>query len=633
MITTGSPDRRRPLAVLSAIAVAASIGLSTPGFGQTGTTDRVGPPVRLLPQPGANRGPQPPAPEVQTLPAPAVERGVPATTPGAGNATTVAPAPADVETAVPQGIEVGALGAMDPSSIGLLDSPTDGSLGVGMWTGTPRTVIEQLLPKLPMATGSAVMHDLARRLLLTSAAVPSGTTSGPSLLAIRIERLAAGGMLSEVNQLLRLASPKLNDPALARARMNGLLLSGDNAGACDVARGMIEADADAIWQKVVAFCLALNGETARVELYAQLLRELGHEDAAFYSLLSALTNQPASPVDSLPSPLPLHLAMLRAARQAIPEDAVGEAEPMVLRAIATSPNATTELRLAAAERAAVQHALPVDALRQIYLGLRFTPEDRANALARAEQLPGPRSNALLLQVAQIESQPMGRATTIDAAQTAGGKSGQAELAARVYLPLLQDLEPTVELSWFASAAGRAAAAAGDMATAFAWLDSAQRHASLENEDAVRAVIALWPLVQVGDSERRLPYSDDVRQNWWKALQAWEAPERFALAQRYYTLLQALNYPLPEMAWEALYDGPLREAAPVATPALRFALSRASTEGRVGETVLLALLALGPGGPDRAGAVTLGDVVSALSNVGLSADAHAVAREAMLAARR
>lgn len=609
------------------------MSLSAPGYGQTGTTDRVGPPVRLLPQPGANRSQQPPAPEVQTLPAPAVEPAAPAPVPGASDAATAAPAPTDVETTVPQGIEVGALGAMDPSSIGLLDSPTDGSLGVGMWTGTPRTVIEQLLPKLPMATGSAVMHDLARRLLLTSAAVPSGTTSGPSLLAIRIERLAAGGMLSEVNQLLRLASPKLNDPALARARMNGLLLSGDNAGACDVARGMIEADADAIWQKVVAFCLALNGETAKVELYAQLLRELGHEDAAFYNLISALTNQPASPVGSLPSPLPLHLAMLRAARQAIPDDAVSEAQPMVLRSIATSPNAPTQLRLEAAERAAVQHALPVDALRQIYLGLRFTPEDRANALARAKQLPGPQSNALLLQVAQIESQPMGRARTIDAAQTAGGKSGQAELAAQVYLPLLQDLEPSVELSWFASAAGRATAAAGDMASAFAWLDSAQRHASLENADAVRAVIALWPVVQVGDPERRLPYSDEVRQNWWKALQAWEAPERFALAQRYYTLLQALNYPLPEVAWEALYEGPLRETAPVATPALRFALSRASTEGRVGETVLLALLALGPGGPAKAGAVTLGDVVSALSNVGLSDDAHAVAREAMLAQRR
>ncbi len=605
------------------------MGLSTPGFGQTGTTDRVGPPVRLLPQPGANRTRQAPAPEVQTLPAPSVERAAP----GADAAATPAPAPSDVETAVPQGIEVGALGAMDPSSIGLLDGPTDGGLGVGMWVGTPRTVIAQLLPKLPMATGSAVMHDLARRLLLTSAAVPSGATDGPSLLAIRIERLAAGGMLSEVNQLLRLASPKLNDPQLARARMNGLLLSGDNAGACDIARGMIEADADAIWQKVVAFCLALNGETAKVELYAQLLRELGHEDAPFYNLLSALTNQPASPVDSLPAPLPLHLAMLRAARQAIPEDAVSNAQPMVLRAIATSPNATTQLRLEAAERAAARHALPVDALRQIYLGLRFTPEDRANALARAKQLPGPQSNALLLQVAQIESQALGRARTIDAAQAAGGKSDQAELAARVYLPLLRDLEPTVELSWFAAAAGNAAAAAGDMAVAFAWLDSAQRHASLENADAVRAVIALWPVVQIGDAERRLPYSDEVRQNWWKALQAWEAPERFALAQRYYSLLQALNYPLPETAWEALYDGPLRETAPVATPALRFALSRASAEGRIGEAVLLALLALGPGGPAQAGALTLGDVVSALSDVGLTADAHAVAREAMLARRR
>lgn len=633
MITTGSRNRRRQLGAVAAVLIIAGAGMAMPAVGQTGTTDRVGPPVRLLPQPGVSRGQQPPAPEVQQLPAPSDQGAAPRTLPDVSETTTAAPAPADAAPAVPQGIEVGALGAMDPSSIGLLDSPAQGGLGVGMWAGTPRPVIERLLPKLPMATGSAVMHDLARRLLLTSAALPSGSPTGPSLLAVRIERLAAGGMLSEVNQLLRLASPSLNDPQLAQARMNGLLLSGDNAGACDIARDMIEADADAIWQKVVAFCLALNGETAKVELYAQLLRELGHEDQAFDRLLSALTDQPGPPVDSLPSPLPLHLAMLRAARQAIPADAVENAEPLVQRAIATSPNATTELRLEAAERAAARHALPVDALRQIYLGLRFTPEERANALARAEQEPGPRSNALLLQAAQIEAQAIGRARTIDAAQTAGGRNGHAELAARVYQPLLRELQPSIELSWFAAAAGRGAAAAGDMATAFAWLDSAQQHASLENPHAVRAVIALWPVVQIGDPDRRLPYSDEVRQNWWKALQAWEAPQRFALAQRYYSLLQALDYPLPQAAWEALYDGPLTETAPVATPAVRVALSRASAEGRVGEAVLLALLALGGGGPAQAGAVTLGDVVSALADVGLTADAHAVAREAMLARRR
>lgn len=609
------------------MAVIASAGAVSPGHGQTGTTDRVGPPVRLLPQPGANRGQQPPAPEVQTLPSVP-----PAAVPDAADGTTVAPPAADAETILKREIEVGALGAMDPSSVGLLDNRSQGGLGVGMWAGTPRPVIERLLPQLPMATGSAVMHDLARRLLLTSAAVPSGAASGPSLLAVRIERLAAGGMLAEVNQLLRLASPKLNDPQLARARMNGLLLSGDNAGACDIARSMVEADADPVWQKVVAFCLALNGETAKVELYAQLLRELGHQDDAFYRLLPALSDQAASPVDSLPSPSPLHLAMLRAARQAIPDDAVEDAQPMVLRAIATSPNATTLLRLKAAERAAARHALPVDALRQIYLSLRFSPEERANALARAERLPGPQSNALLLQVAQIESQPLSRARNIERALSTARKNEHAALAARVHLPLLQDLRPSVELSWFAATAGRAAAAAGDMGTAFAWLNSAQQHASLENPDAVRAVIALWPVVQIGDPDRRLPYGDEVRQNWWKALQAWEAPERFDLAQRYYALLQALDYPLPEAAWEALYAGPLRETAPIATPAVRLALSRASAEGRIGETVLLSLLVLGPGGPAQAGAVTLGDVVSALVKVGLVADAHAVAREAMLARR-
>ncbi|MBT4428585.1 MAG: antifreeze protein, partial [Rhodospirillaceae bacterium] len=54
------------------------------------------------------------------------------------------------------------------------------------------------------------------------------------------------------------------------------------------------------------------------------------------------------------------------------------------------------------------------------------------------------------------------------------------------------------------------------------------------------------------------------------------------------------------------------------------------DGRLGETVLLALLGLGAGGAENAGLNTLGEAVAALRAVGLDKDAQAVAVEAALA---
>jgi hypothetical protein len=101
------------------------------------------------------------------------------------------------------------------------------------------------------------------------------------------------------------------------------------------------------------------------------------------------------------------------------------------------------------------------------------------------------------------------------------------------------------------------------------------------------------------------------------------------ATREIPLLEALGYVIPPDAqWAAsattagvVPSGPAAEAL--------IALSRTSQEGRVGETVLNALVALGPGGPTRAQGQTVARVVKALMAVGLRSEARAIATEAVL----
>ena len=60
------------------------------------------------------------------------------------------------------------------------------------------------------------------------------------------------------------------------------------------------------------------------------------------------------------------------------------------------------------------------------------------------------------------------------------------------------------------------------------------------------------------------------------------------------------------------------------------LERAAAAGRIGETVLLSLLALGEVGPPGANPVTLHGVMRALRRIGLGAAARRIALEAALA---
>ena len=569
----------------------------------------------------------------------------PTDTPAADAAATETPAPPQVDTeaaksapaesggAVQTGIQVGALRAVDPSAVGLLHEG-GGGLGTRMWAGTSRLLVERLLPRLVMPAPSPTMQDLARRLLLSAADTPVGATAvepaATSLLALRIERLAAAGDNDAVTELLRAASVRFDNPAQARIEIDARWLGGDFTGACELAREMLRRDSDSYWLMAETFCRALDQQTEAAVLAADLLREEGIEDEAFFVLVRALADDPDAELESLPAATPLQLAMLRAARRAIPPDATDAADPGVLRAIAGSPNATLDMRLTAAERAEAAGVLSPVTLGQIYASVPFAPEERANALSTAEADPGSRGAALLHQVAQIESVPAARAEALKLAWRLAREGGKFFTSARVNLAVTQMMAPTPEMVWITADLGRALLAAGDVDGARAWYDMARQQAASYDPEARAAVNTLWPLMQLADTAGTLPWDPNRAVAWWESTAELPAEQRIERATLLFTLFDALGYRLPAANWAPLYDGPLRRAAAVPSSALWHGLIRAAEAGRVGETVLFALLALGEAGTDGAEPTTLGAVVAALRSVGLERDARRLAVEAALA---
>ncbi|MBT4488084.1 MAG: hypothetical protein HOC72_11125, partial [Rhodospirillaceae bacterium] len=557
-----------------------------------------------------------------------------------GNAGKAAAGDADAG-----GIQVQALDRSKVSAIGLLNV-ADGGFGNDMWAGTPLPLVMRMLPRLPVETTSPVMQSLRRRLLLTTALPPDddGTgrdEDGSALIALRIERLAAAGNSEAVTQLLKFAPLSIGNKIYAQVRVEEELLAGNVRQACAIVRNRLGAGAaigaggsDAVWQKIMAFCLALDGQAAQVELYEQLLYENGVEDEAFFTLLAGLNGAKAAPLDSIAQTDPLHLAMLRTARRAIPADAVKQASPAVLRAIATSPNASLDMRLEAAERAEALGALPTEVLRRIYASVPFTAEQSADALALAKSQPGPSASAILYQVAQIDAQVESRARALAAAWRNGRRSGRYMTAVRVNLPIARSIKPDANLTWFALPAGRALLAAGDKAAARAWLMAAVDPARAGQPAAAAAMLDLAPLLYIRNVERNDPallaVKEKIMAGWWQGEVAKNSAERYQRGLRLLGLLMALGKDVSGNLWLPLFEAPERDI-PQVSPSLLLGLDRAAAGGRKAEVVLLSLLLLGEKGPAASDTIALGRIVSALRRTGLAEDAGALALEGLLGA--
>jgi hypothetical protein len=527
-------------------------------------------------------------------------------------------------------VEVGAIQAPDPEAIGLMEE-ADGGFPYDMWRGSDRALIERLLPRLPAGSTSRPINDLARRLLLSSAAPPAGPAR-ENLLAIRIERLAAMGDNAAMTRLMRSAPPDLFDSALFQTRLDALLLIADYVGACSLARELVRRDDTPYWEKVLIFCQALNDRHDAAALGLSLLRERNvEEDPGFDTLLRALAGDSSATLDSLPSPTALHLSMLRAARLSVPEDAVEGAAPAIAKAIALTAGVPLDFRLRAAERAEALGSLPTETLAELYVSVPFTSEELAYPWRRLKTDKGPMARALLHQAIAIQVVPAARAEVLRAAWQLGGESGGWDgyaTAARVTLGELIGLQPLPELVWIAGDAIRALLAAGRPDLVAGWLDLATAQAGA-NAKAAAAVAELSPIVGLADDDDATLW-DDARFAAWRQSQdgAPEGVRRLRTAMLF-GLMSALDRKTPPQALLAQLDGPQTVWVKTPQPAFMRQLNLAAEEGRIGETVLLALVALDETDSGAPSPMTLSAAVSALRRVGLVDEARAIAIEAVL----
>lgn len=533
-----------------------------------------------------------------------------------------------------EGIEISRLTELDPESVGILD-PERGGFPADLWRGTERRTVERLLPYLPGALGSATMRNLARRLLLSNAAAPAarpGESSdrGMNLLALRVGRLAAMGDFEGLSGLLEAAPQRYDTEAVARARVETLFLNGRGESACKEVRIKVaEQDGTVYWRKALVYCQILQDDLDGANLGLALLREEGaaEADPVFFALADSLTG--LREVDPSVSPATaLQLAMYQSTGQPLPVEAIDQASPGLLVLLARAPANSLEQRTKAAERAVSLGLLAPGELAELYLAYPFDAQQRANAISAAETLTGTERRALYYQAASGQDVPAARAELLNVALMAASEDGSYGPMTQVLENLVADIPLQPELAWFAETAGRVLYAAGRFEQAGAWLNLA-RQESLIDSHAAMAVASLWPYKRLAGS---------VTPTWQGDLSTWAeaqvslTPEEIAERQLLLrTVFQALGQSDP-LTWSELVGAQSLDQLAGLQPdaALIYALSEASQFGRLGETVLLSLLALGEEGPGKAPPLVLHAVLSALTRVNLTQEARLLAIEAAVA---
>lgn len=518
-------------------------------------------------------------------------------------------------------VEADILKAPSGESVGVLDR-AHGGFPDTLWTGTPAVVARKLIPMLPGASGSLVVRDLERRLLLTAATAPEGAVESdrPSLVGLRMERLAAMGDSGGVVALAARAPQTVAGPLAQRARVEALLLDGKTPEACGQSQGL--AGADGMAGKLRILCDFLAGRTLEGNLGLDLMREHKDADHAFIAAAEVVSGLPPAPIDklTLDALTPLHVAAFGAAKLPLPPAAVAKAEPAVARAVAMSFATPFDVRLAAGERAEAAGVMAAQDVRKLYLEAVFAPDELAAPLARAETA-GAHAYALLFRAASDQPDPLIRAHFIAKALDLAQGRGQVAATARVFAPLIEQARPEPALLTVAPAFARAHLALGH-AEATQWLDLARTDPA-----AAKAVARLWPLAAVRAAAPGEAISVAGLAAWRDTLAGLPPEVTARRAAVVLGALAALGAKIPEAAWLDVLDMPASNGP---NPALFALLQNAALEGRLGTTVLAALAGLGEQGLDKADSIALSEAISGLAVVGLGDDARKLAVEAMLA---
>lgn len=557
---------------------------------------------------GVQSAPLPPLPAPAPEPAPTAQPGsvVPGTAQPAPPANPPANPPA--VTTMPQPVPQAA--PADAGAPGLLEDSNAG-LGANLWQGSSSAQLIGLMPRLPAPQTQPSLRDLQVRLLLTKAAGPNAGGGIDTLVPLRAERLHAMGLSAEALMLTKAAASSA--PVDSRQAFEKALTDQDNAAACAKVDEAVNSQQllDLYWRKALLFCQIERDQDEQARIGLDLLREMPEKDAHTKNVIALsavlLGEAKAKKLKLGGDPDVLQAAMMRKAGLK-PKSVQATAEPKIAgpaaaAAIARDASKPLERRIEQGEFAFAAGLITADEMIGLYRQAKFTGDPLT--------LPDtPANRGQLYQATDQAFDPVRRAQFIQRALLSAQSRGAYFATGALYRPLADKITPAPNLAWFAPDAARLMFWSGNVDRGGFWLNLAQ--GSQANPQIARALPGLQILAQIAGLNGA--YDADPVALWQQATAA-----NPAAVDRLRGIQAGLGLPGVEAA---TFPAPSGDGA---------AIAAAAQAGRRGETVLLALVALGGKGLGAADGATLAQALGGLGAVGLGPEAKRIALEAAILA--
>jgi hypothetical protein len=360
---------------------------------------------------------------------------------------------------------------------------------------------------------------------------------------------------------------------------------------------------------MAGYCAAAAGDTTAATLAASLARELGLGGAGPDALDAIVSG--TGPVSAHTGRVtPVIYRILELGGRVEPQSLIATATPALLAVLALSPQSSPLLKLPAGEAAARAGTLSSDALAALYRS------------AAADGGGPAQERAALFRAVEGEPSPSRKARLIYEFVENERRGDFSWLALAMMGKLVRDLVPAAEIGWFAETAIEVSLAAQDFDRARTW---AAYEPYVGQSSQGRRLEHWQALADIAD-----PHLATARSAHFGALEQMAADGQLspALAYRLATVLDALAIRVPLPLWDLAGRTPQPEGGHLPDTGALAQLAEASAKQESGRTVLLAMLALGPNGPEGAHIIALRDAIRALRRAGLQADAHRLAFEAL-----
>ena len=488
----------------------------------------------------------------------------------------------------------------------------DGSgLPLELWRGLDMRGLEGLLAQVELPPRSPALNAIWRRMLQASAPPPTGAPA-EHFVAVRLEALYRSGLLAEMSQaeaadagnpvasvILARRDIGLGDAERGCQRIKSL--ANPRTGLPDRLRGEV--------QLLVGYCAAVAGDKPGAGLAASLAREEGLEADLALSVLSAFGDD-LKPNLTLPKRvLLLDYRFLELLGPVNGRQVLDRAEPALLAVLAGDRNADPATRAAAAEAAlrinAIAPEIVAQTYREVAASRRTTGSENEPALRHASAFA----------IADQQGSGAQLAPALQALMRDARRTGLDLQMGQVIASRFGNVQPGTQDGAIAEPLTEAMLAAGNIPQARAW--------SAMGPQGLQYWAALIDLV---DPARKSWRFDSLAVLEDMAVRGRLSPD---LLHRLATVLDAHDIDVPVPLWDAANRAGQPKGGHLPETGVLAELADAAKRRESARTVLLVMRALGPGGPDGANALPLGDSIRALRKVGLEADARRLALEALL----